>query len=102
MEALKKTMLEAPKVNIEDEKSSWFCCETCHIWKKVVINIKAKLIKALEQKVTFVIDSTKFKRSLNVPYKNYKFVVRKSNSESHSHCHLTCHYCCKNGHTISK
>lgn len=60
------------------------------------------MIKALEPKVTFVIDSTKFTRSLNVPYKKYKFVIRESNRESHSHNHLTCHYCYKKGHNISK
>lgn len=36
---------------------------------------------ALEQKVTFTIDSTKFKRSINMPYKKYKFVVKESNEK---------------------
>lgn len=102
MEALKKTMLETTKVKIEDDKSSLFGFETCHIWKKKVITLKAKLTKALEPKFNFTIDSTKFKRSWNVPYKKYKYVVRESNSENHSHHHLTCHYCCNKGHTISK
>ncbi|XP_050888687.1 uncharacterized protein LOC127093827 [Lathyrus oleraceus] len=102
MEALKQTKLDASKVDVEDEKPSWFGCETCHIWKKEVITLKAKLNQTLEQKVAFSINQTKFKRSLNVSYKKYNFAVRESNSESHSHHHLTCHYCCKKGHTISK
>ena len=63
IEALKKTMLEASKVDVKDEKSSWFGCETCHIWQKEVITLKVKLNKALELKVTFAINPTKFKRS---------------------------------------
>lgn len=54
MEALKKTMLEAPQVKIEDKKS-WFRCETCHIWKKEVINLKVKLDKALEKKLPSIL-----------------------------------------------
>lgn len=101
MEALKKTMLEAPKVKIEDNKSSWLVVKLVTFGEKKVITLKAKLTKALELKVTFT-DSTKFKRSLSVPYKKYKFVVRESNSESHSHHQLNCNYCCKKGYTIAK
>ncbi|XP_050895540.1 uncharacterized protein LOC127102179 [Lathyrus oleraceus] len=36
MEALKQTMLDASKVDVEEDKSSWFDCETCHIWQKEV------------------------------------------------------------------
>ncbi|XP_050890376.1 uncharacterized protein LOC127095777 [Lathyrus oleraceus] len=75
MEALKEIMLDASKVDVEEDKSSWFNCETCHIWQKEVITLKSKLNKALEQKVTFVINPSKFKRSLNVSYKKYNFVV---------------------------
>lgn len=67
MEALKKIMLEVPKINHEDEKSSWFDCETCHILKKEVNTLKIKLDKALEPKVTFSIDLRKFKRYLKIP-----------------------------------
>ncbi|XP_050919837.1 uncharacterized protein LOC127137416 [Lathyrus oleraceus] len=102
MEALKQTILDAPKFKIEDEKSSWFGCETCHIWEKEVITLKEKSTKALEPKVTFAIDSTKFNKSLNVQNKKYKFVVMESNNKSHFHHHLTCHYCYKKGHTIAK
>lgn len=31
------TMLKASKTDVEDDKSSWFGCETYHIWKKEVI-----------------------------------------------------------------
>ena len=95
-------MLEASKIDIEDEKYSWFGCETCHIWQKEIITLKSKWNKALEPKVTFAINPKKFKRSLNVPYKKYNFVVKESNRESHYHYHLICQYCCNKGHTIAK
>lgn len=69
METLKQTMLDATQVKVEDDKSSWFGCETCHIWQKEVITLKAKLTKALEPKVIFAIDPTKYKISLNILYK---------------------------------
>ena len=71
-------------------------------WQKEVNTLKHKLSKALEPKVTFVVDPTKFKRALFEPYTKYNFVIKDSNSESHSHRHLACHYCCIKGHTISK
>lgn len=69
METLKKIMLDASKVDVEQEKSSWFDCETYHILQKKVITLKTKLKKALEPKFTFVTNPTKFKRSLNMSYK---------------------------------
>lgn len=102
MEALKKSMFDVSKVDVEEEKYSWFGCDTCHIWKKEVNTQKDKLNKALEPKVTFAINPTNFKRYLNVLYKKCNFVVRKSNRKSNSHHHLTCHYCCKKGDTIAK
>lgn len=42
--------------------------------KKEVITLKAKFNKALEPNITFAIDPTKFKRSLNVPYKKYNLL----------------------------
>lgn len=33
MESLKQTMLDASKFDVEEEKSYWFGCETCHVWK---------------------------------------------------------------------
>lgn len=47
MKTLKQTMLYAQKYNIEDANSSWFGCDTCHIWKKEVNTLKDKLSKAL-------------------------------------------------------
>lgn len=102
MEALKKIMLKASKIDVKDEKSSWFGCETCHILQKEVITLKPKFNKPLEPKVTFAINPTKFKKKLNVPDKKYNFVVRGSNRKSHFHHHLTCHNCCKKCHTIVK
>src|SRR3954464_7133864 len=42
MEALKQSMLDIQKNNIEEDPPSWFGCETCHIWQKEVTNLKAK------------------------------------------------------------
>lgn len=95
-------MLDVKKDKIEDEKLSWFYCETDHIWQKEVNTLKAKLDKELEPKAIFPINSTKFKRSLNVSYNKYSYVEKEYNSESNSHRQLTCHYCCKKGHTIVK
>lgn len=66
MKALKQTLLDASKVGVEEDKSSCFGYETCHICQKEVITLKAKLNKALEPKVTFTINPSKFKKSLNV------------------------------------
>lgn len=48
MKALKQFMVDVQKVKNEDEEPSWFSCETCHIWKKEVNTLKAKLNKSLE------------------------------------------------------
>lgn len=68
MEVIKQYMLDALKIDVEKEKHFWFGCETCHIWKKEVNTLKSRLNKALEPNVTFAINPTKFKRSLNVSY----------------------------------
>ena len=47
MEALKQTMLEASKVDVEEEKSSWFVVKLVTFGKKDIITLKAKLNKAL-------------------------------------------------------
>ncbi|KAI5432937.1 hypothetical protein KIW84_020302 [Lathyrus oleraceus] len=102
MEALKKFMVYIQKDKNEDEEPSWFGCETCHIWKKEVNTLKDKLDKASQSKVTFSINPSKFKWSLNPSYKRYKYVQKDLNSKSTSHHNLSCHFCCKKGHTIAK
>ncbi|XP_050889936.1 uncharacterized protein LOC127095266 [Lathyrus oleraceus] len=81
-------------------------CGACHIWKGEVKSLKAKLEKALQPKVTFVIDPNLFKKSLNPSYAKYSFVekipripMRKSKRIHH---HGLCHYCSHSGHTIAK
>lgn len=98
MESLKQSTLDASKVDVEEENSSWFGCENYNIWQKEVNTLKAKLNKTLEPNVTFSINPTKLKRYFNVSYKKYTFVVRESNSKSNSHNHLTYHYYCKKDH----
>ena len=95
-------MIDIQKDKNEDEKPSWFGCGTCHIWQKEVNTLKVKLDKALQPKVTFSIDPSKFKRSLNPSHKKYKYAQKDSNSKIISHHNLSCHYCCKKGHTIEK
>lgn len=102
MEALKQYMVDVQKDKNEDVEPSWFGCESCHIWKKEVNTLKDKLDKALHPKVTFAIDPSKFKRSLNPSYKKYKYVQKDSNSQSAFHHNLSCHCCYKKGHTIEK
>lgn len=60
MESLKQSMVDILKGKNEDEKPSWFGCETCHIWQKEVKTLKAKLDKALQPNVTFAIDTYKY------------------------------------------
>ncbi|XP_050896206.1 uncharacterized protein LOC127102934 [Lathyrus oleraceus] len=102
MEALKKSMVDIQKDKNEDEEPSWFGCETCHIWQKKVNTLKYKLDKALQPKITFSIDLSKFKRPLNPSYKKYKYVQKDSNRKITSLHNLSCHYCYNKGHTIAK
>ncbi|XP_058721912.1 uncharacterized protein LOC131593431 [Vicia villosa] len=102
MEALKQSMLDIQKDKVEIDPTSWFGCETCHIWQKEVRDLKAKLDKALQPKVTFAVDPNKFKRSYTPLYSKYTFVPKVSTSKTAYSHHITCHYCCKKGHTIEK
>ncbi|XP_058766926.1 uncharacterized protein LOC131640543 [Vicia villosa] len=81
-------------------------CGVCHIWQQEVKTLNAKLEKALQPKVTFAIDPTNFKKTLNPPYAKYSFVekiAKDSISKSKQfHHHGLCHYCCRKGHTIEK
>lgn len=102
MEALKQSMADILKDNNEDSKPSWFGCETCHIWQKEVNTLQVKLDKALQLKVTFALDTSKYKMPSNNPYRMYSLVEKSSNRKiTYSH-NLYCHYCCKKGHTITK
>lgn len=67
MEALKKVMLVASTVDVEEDNCSWFGCETCYIWKKEVNILKAKLNKDLEPKVTFINNLSRGVRRLDNP-----------------------------------
>lgn len=57
--------------------------------------------KVLQPKVTFTIDTSKYKIPYHNPHKRYSFVEKGSNSKSTSSHIIYCHYCCK-GHTIAK
>lgn len=59
MEALRKSMIDILKDNCDDNNTSCFGCETCHIWQKESKDLKAKLNKAFQSKVTFAIDTSK-------------------------------------------
>ena len=50
-------MVDILKDNSEDKIPSWFGYETCHIWKTEARTLKAKVDKALQPRVTFVIDT---------------------------------------------
>src|SRR3954471_22456778 len=82
MEALKQSMLDIQKDKIEEDPPSWFGCETCHIWQKEVRDLKAKLDKALQPKVTFAVGPNKFKRSYTTLYSKYTFVPKVSTSKT--------------------
>ena len=74
MKALKNSLVGIPKVkNNMDDNPFNFGCDTCYIWQNEVRKLKAKVTKALQRKLTFAIDSTKFNKSLNPPYTKYSF-----------------------------
>jgi hypothetical protein len=105
LETLKKSMIEATKGKTEDNKGFWFRwygCETCHIWQREIRTLQPKLDKALQPKVTFVIDQSHFRSNMNNPYQKYTYVVKDQVSKNNSHPNLNCLYCCKKGHTIAK
>jgi hypothetical protein len=98
-------MIEVTKGKTEDDKGFWLRwsgCETCHIWKREVRTLQAKLDKALQPKVTIDIDQSHFRSNVNNPYQKYTYVVKNQVSKSNSHPNLNCLYCCKKGHIIAK
>ena len=105
MEALKASIVEKINTNNKDNKLSWHDwdgCETSYIWQKEVKTLKAKLDKALQPKITFSIDRSNFRSSMINPYKKYNYEIKDPPSKSNLPKTLTCLYCCKRGHTISK
>ena len=73
LEALKASMVEKIKIDSKDDKFSWHDWagrETCYIWQRELKNLKAKLDKALQPKITFSIDRSNFRSSMINPYKN--------------------------------
>ena len=105
LETLKESMIKSLKGKSENDDSFWFKwagCETCHIWQREARTLKAKLDKALQPKVTFAIDRSNFRNSMNNPYQKYTYEIRDQSSKSNSHIISTCLYCCKEGHTIKK
>jgi len=104
LEALKASIVESTKTSYEDLKSRMmnFGCDTCYIWQSEVRNLKAKLNKALEPKITFAIDKSNFRSSMVNPYQKYKYVIKDEDSKSNPNVNFSCLYCCKKGHSIAK
>ena len=96
--------MESTKTSYEDLKSRMmnFGCDTCYIWQGEVRNLKAKLDKALEPKITFAIDKSNFRKSMVNPYQKYKYVIKDEDSKSNPNANFSCLYCCKKGHSIAK
>ena len=74
LEALKESIVENSKdidglVRVQN-------CGVCHIWQGEVKSLKAKLEKALQPKVIFVVNPNLCKKSLNPPYAKYSFVEK--------------------------
>lgn len=102
MEALRKCMIDILKDNCDYNRSSCFGCETCYIWQKKLKDLKAKLNKALQPKVTFAIDTLKYDMPSHNSYRRYNYVDKSSNSKKASYHNVYCYYCCMKGHTIAK
>jgi hypothetical protein len=104
LEALKASIVESTKAGCEDLRSRMinFGCDTCYIWQSEVRNLKAKLNKALEPKITFAIDKSNFRTSMVNPYQKYKYVIKDEDSKSNQNEKFSCLYCCKKGHSIAK
>lgn len=69
MKSLTQSMVDIQKVKDENEKTLL----VCHIWKNEVKSLNVKLIKTLEHKATFTIDTSKYKLPSHNPYRTYKF-----------------------------
>ena len=50
----------------------------------------------------FAIDRSNFRKSMINPFQKYTYEVRDQYRKSRSHLDMSCLYCCKKGHTISK
>lgn len=71
MEALRKSMLDILKYKCDDNRTSWFGCETCHILQKESRDLKDKLNKGLQPKVTFATNTSKYDMPSDNPYRRY-------------------------------
>ena len=95
-------MIDIQSDKNESEKPSRFGCESCHNWQKEINALQVKLDKTLQSKSVFSIDPSKYERSLNHSYKKHKNFKKDLNGKSITHHNISCHYCCKKGHTIEK
>jgi hypothetical protein len=104
LEALKASIVESTKAGCEDLRNTIinYGCDTCYIWQGEVRNLKAKLDKALEPKITFAIDKSNFRKSMVNPYKKYKYVIKDEEGKVNENVNFSCLYCCKKGHSIAK
>lgn len=58
--------------------------------------------KALQTKVTFAIDTSKYDMPSHNPYRRYNYVENSLISKKASSHNVYCHYCCIKIHTIAK
>lgn len=103
LEAIKRSMIDIQSDKNMCEAPSRFGCEFCHNWQKKKINaLQVKLDTTLQPKSAFAIDPSKYEISLNHSYKKHNFKKQDSNDKNIIHHNISCHYCCKNGHTSEK
>ena len=101
-EAIKKSMIEIQSDKKEDIIPPRFGCEYCHNRQEEVKSLHVKLNDALHPKIVFAIDPSKVEKPLNHSKKKHRHMHKDLNSKDMSHKNLSCHYCCKKGHTIEK
>lgn len=76
-------MVDILKDKSENKEPSWFGYETWHIWQKEARALKAKLGKALQPKVIFDIDTSKYDMPYHNPYRRYNYVERVQLAKEH-------------------
>lgn len=102
MEALRKYIVDILKDKREDKRPPGFGCKTFHIWQKGARTLKAQMDKALQSKITFAIDTSKYDIPYHNTYRRYNYFEKSSNGKITSSHNVYCHYCCMKGHTIAK
>ena len=101
-EAIKKSMIEIQSDKREDIIPPRCGYEYCHNRQEEVKSLQVKLDDALQPKIVFAIDPSKVEKHLNYFKNKHRHMLKDSNSKDMSHKNLSCHYCCKKGHTIEK